>query len=209
MYRPKYVRIDDPATIHAFVRQHNFATLIGSGESGLIASHIPLELTEGDEGAMLLNGHLARANPQCRVLRDNAQAMAVFLGPHTYVTSRWYSHINVPTWNYAAVHAYGTVRIVEERDELVSMVGRLMGLYETGKSGLKMDDFPPEFLEKELRGIVGFQLRIERFEAAFKLSQNREDADYAKIIAELEKRDDADSKAIAALMREQRPSKTT
>ena len=206
MYIPPRYRITDDAVIDAFIREYGFALLVTAGPGGLVASHIPIEL-EQRGGERVLHGHLSKANPQWRELEAAGQAMVVFSGPHTYVSPTWYDHPNVPTWNYQSVHAYGTVRTLKHRDDLLRSVRRLSEHYEPAQQPpprFDVDAMPEKVREAELKGIVAFELLVTRVEAAFKLSQNRNDTDHARIIAELNQRGDDESRRVAQAMRENR-----
>jgi transcriptional regulator len=130
--------------------------------------------------------------------------LLIFNGPNTYVSPTWYGHLNVPTWNYEAVHLYGTPRLIEPGDELRGILARLIRRYET-ESDYRLEGLPADFVEKEIKGVMGFQVRVTRLEASFKLSQNRNDEDHASVIRELEKRGDEGSSAVAAEMKKNRP----
>jgi transcriptional regulator len=130
--------------------------------------------------------------------------MAIFLGPHTYISSSWYDHVNVPTWNYIAVHVYGKVKFVEG-EVLKETLRRLVDKYETiSQKPVSVDSMPQEYVQKEMKGIVGIEISIGKIEAQWKLSQNRNDFNYANIIMELEKLNDLNAQLIADEMRKQR-----
>lgn len=202
MYIPPRYRVSDDATIDAFLRDHGFATLVTAGAGGLMATHLPVEMSRDGE-VRRFRGHLSKANAQWKDLQAAGEALLIFLGPHTYITPTWYDHPNVPTWNYQAVHVQGTVRMVEGA-ELEQAVRELSERYEPPTQPpprFDIDAMPPELKAAELKGIVGFELRATTVEAAFKLSQNRHAGDYARIIDELEKRGDGASLAVARAMR--------
>ncbi len=178
-----------------------------SEEGEIHASHVPmvLELSTANPpfvpGTDLI-GHLAKANPQWRTLGASKEVLAIFQGPDAYVSPTWYDHPNVPTWNYASVHAYGVPRVVDDEAELLDLVTRQVERYERpGKSSYRVEDLPPDLLRKELRGIVGFRLSISRVAAAYKLSQNRHEVDHANVVSRLEARGDAGSRQVAELMK--------
>jgi transcriptional regulator len=209
MYVPPRYRVTDHAEIDAFVRDHGFATLVSHGPDGLMATHVPVELSYDSDGARILRGHVSKANPQWRELEESKEAMLVFLGPHTYVSPTWYDHPNVPTWNYQAVHFYGTVQVTGASDELSPSLRVLSEHYEPPAlppPRFGFDSMPSDLRTAELKGIVGFSMRVTRVDASFKLSQNRHDADRARIVAELRSRGDDASREIAdAMTRAQRP----
>ena len=192
----------------AHIERHDFALLVTHGAGGMIASQIPF-LVERRDGRLYLLGHLARANPQCADLDGGGEALAVFTGPHAYISPSWYEKgPAVPTWNYATVHAYGASRPIDDRDWLRGLVGRLSERHEAREPAApwRMLDEPEKYLTMMLNGIVGVEIAVERLEGKFKLSQNRPPGDRPRIIDALERRDDADSQAVARLMREREPS---
>jgi transcriptional regulator len=173
MYVPPRYRVADEAEIDRFVRAHGFATLVSHGADGSMATHLPLELDYDSDGVRRLRGHVAKANPQWQQLERSGEAMAVFLGPHAYISPTWYDHPNVPTWNYQAVHLYGTVEVMSAPDELARTVRALAEHYEPATQPPPRFDFdamPSELRAADLKGIVGFSMRVTRVEAAFKLS---------------------------------------
>ncbi|MGH7495012.1 MAG: FMN-binding negative transcriptional regulator [bacterium] len=202
MYIPQYYRITDPKIVADFLQQNNFAVLI-SCENGMpVATHLPLEFVHA-ENEQFLHGHVARANPQWRSFNSSEMVLAVFSGAHSYVSARWYNHLNVPTWNYMAVHVYGRPRIIEDSDELYAMLKRLVDKHEAAtnpQNPYTMEGLPEEFLKKEMKGLVGFQIKVEKIEAKFKLSQNRKAEDFANVIAELRKSQHAEAQEVAEAM---------
>ena len=181
VYIPKLYREGDRETILSFLRQNDFPALVTYDGQKPVATHLPVEVIEGKEG-MTVYGHMARANPQWKSF-DGQEALLIFQGPHTYISPRWYNHINVPTWNYMIIHVYGKVREVEG-DELYSLLSRLVKKHEPDTS-YRLEGLPPDFVEKEIRGVAGFAMDVRRIEAAYKLSQNRNDEDYENVIREL------------------------
>lgn len=201
MYIPKLYREDDRDTLLAFLRKNNFPALVTFDGQKPIATHIPVEVTENEAGNLTVYGHISAANPQRKTL-DGQEALLIFQGPHTYISPRWYNHVNVPTWDYMMVHVYGKLREVQG-EELYALLSRLVQKHEAASS-YRLEGLPPDFVEKELKGIVGFAVEVTRLEAGYKLSQNRSDEDHANIIRELEKRGDENSTAVAKAMRGRR-----
>lgn len=189
----------------AHIERHEFGLLVSHGTAGQTVSHIPF-LVARQDGRLVLQGHLARANPQVADLDQGGEALAIFLGPHAYVSPSWYTAgPAVPTWNYTAVHAYGEVRTIGDPAWLRDLVGRLSERHEAREPTppWRMADLPDAYLAGMVNGIVGVELAVSRLEGKFKLSQNRPAADRPRIAAALAARpDDADSRAVAALMRE-------
>jgi transcriptional regulator len=185
------------------IARHDFGLLMSHGADGLIASHIPFLVTH-DRDELHLHGHLARPNPQVGHLARGDEVLAIFHGPHAYVSPSWYtSGPSVPTWNYADVHAYGIVRLVEDADWLRQLLRRLSERHEARNPvPWQMQDLPETYLEGMLRGIVGLDIAVTRLEGKYKLSQNRPAADRPRVAAALEAQSDADARAVARLMRE-------
>ena len=199
-YVPGHFRVEDAATLERFVAENGFATLVSTGPEGLWTSHVPLLVGRGSDGRLRLEGHMARANAHWESLESAAEVLAIFGGPHAYVSPSWYAHHpSVPTWNYAVVHARGKARIVEP-EALPALLARLTRKYEEARPApWRMEDLPAEFTPKLLAAIVGFEIAVERLEGKFKLSQNRRPADLEGVIAALEGEGQG---ALAALMRE-------
>ena len=201
MYISKLYREEDRAKILEFLKQNEFATLVTYDGEKPIASHLLFEVTEDGE-SLFLNGHMSRANPLWKTFEKNPEMLVIFQGSHTYISPTWYNHINVPTWNYQAVHLYGSPRIVSG-EEYRAMLSRLISRHEGGTS-YRMESLPPDFVEKQMNGTVGFQIKVTRIEANYKLSQNRDDKDYHNIIERLSERDDEMSHGVAEAMKQQR-----
>lgn len=200
MYVPGHFAETDLPTLHSFIDRHPFGLLVSVHDGRPMATHLPLILDRSvaPDGALL--GHVARANPQWRQLRDQ-EVLAIFNGPHAYVSPSWYQAEKVvPTWNYVAVHAYGRVELIEDTDSLVSLVHRLTGVFE--QSRRTPWDFDPgdAYMRKLSAGIVGFRLTIERLEGKWKLSQNHPEERRRRVIDGLREEGGEDPEAIASLM---------
>ena len=186
MYRPAAFRQDDLTALHAQIESTGLALLTSNGPAGLQATHLPLLLEPGEGEFGTLYGHFARANPHWQAL-DGQEALAVFSGPDAYVHPGWYpgkaEHGRVvPTWNYIAVHAWGPVETFDEPARLLELLARLTARHEAGRPRpWSLDEAPAEYIERQLRAIVGFALPIRRLEGQWKLSQNRQDADRAGV----------------------------
>ena len=207
VYLPPAFTETRPAVLVAHIEQHDFGLLVSHGTVGLVASHIPFLVEHQGEELHLLC-HLARPNPQVEELRQGGEALAIFSGPHAYVSPSWYANgPAVPTWNYADVRACGTVRLIEDEDWLRGLLNHLSDRHEAGgPAPWRMQDLPESYLKGMLKGIIGLDIEVTRLEGKYKLSQNRPAGDRPRVIAALERREDADSLAVAALMREREPA---
>ncbi len=202
MYIPNLYKNENPEELKSFIRQNGFAILVNTLENNLWATHIPLILSEDNK----LTGHISRGNKQWRGFSNEGEVLAIFNGPHAYVSSSWYDHENVPTWNYIAVHVYGNIRIIEGA-ELLDSLRQLTDKYEAhSQKPVSVDTMSEKFLTREMRGVVGFEIAITKMEAAYKLSQNRDAKNHAAIIEKLEERNDPNSTAIANEMKKARHS---
>lgn len=199
MYIPRRYEEKDTGKIHTFIRENSFAILISIDNGRPIGTHIPLQLETDADGKACLMGHISKGNEQKHTLTSGAKALAIFPGPHAYVSPRWYTEMKVPTWNYIAVHVYGTISIVEG-EELRAALSRLMDTYEHHQpQPVHMDEIPDKELQADLRGIVGFRISIDEIQAAYKLSQNRDPQSYHQVIDHLAQGDET-ARAVAAEM---------
>jgi len=201
MYLPKRYREEDQKEIIQFLKGNGFPALVSQHEGKLVATHLPVEILENPDGTLTILGHMSRANPQWKTFGEQ-EVLLIFQGAHTYVSPRWYNHANVPTWNYLIVHVYGTVRMLEG-SELYNLLSQLVQKHEVN-SGYSLEALPADLVEKEIKGVAGFALQVTRIDAAYKLSQNRDDESYASIVTQLEARHDAASTEIAQHMRNKR-----
>jgi len=171
MYSPPYNRVQDRAERVAFMRQHNFPVLVTGSAGNLRASHLPA-LVQEEGGELVLDMHMARANGQWQDF-GQAEALVIFSGPHAYISPRWYEDTErVPTWNYAAVHAYGVPQLIEERTAKHASQRRLVATLDPQWLP-KFDALRAEYVERMLAGIVNFRIPVARIETRWKLSQNR------------------------------------
>lgn len=202
MYIPKAFQEEDPLKLQQLMKDYNFATLV-SVEDGLpVASHIPFifDFARGPHGTLL--GHVARANPQWQSFKDGREVLVIFQGPHAYVTPSWYdAPLSVPTWNYAAVHAYGVPRIIEDAAGMLALLEAQVRTYESSFEQPWPYDLPGDFVEKLMRGTVGFEIPISRLEGKYKLNQNRSRADQERVASHLETSPDSAQRVIADLMK--------
>ena len=187
MYAPRAFALDDLPEIQQLIQHTRLAQLITLGENGLQASHLPLLLNpdEGPNGT--LYGHLAKANPQWRELQNGSEALVIFAGADAYISPAFYpakaEHGKVvPTWNYIAVHAYGTPAVFSDAERLLKVVTALTDRHESGRAQpWRVSDAPADYIDGMLKAIVGFALPIERLVGKRKLSQNRSAADMAGV----------------------------
>jgi transcriptional regulator len=212
MYRPDHFRVDDIAQMHALMRARPLAALVSAGVSGLYATHLPIVLkAEGELGA--IECHLARANPHWKDLAEGGEALMIFQGPEAYITPNWYASKAetgkvVPTWNYAAVHAYGRPQVMQDKEWMLRHVSDLTAQQEAGEpQPWAVTDAPESFVDVMLRGIVGFRFDILRLEGKWKMSQNREMRDRVTTAAGLEQRGKNEDAQVAEVIRAHMPAK--
>lgn len=199
MHIPDLYKNEDPEAIKTFLKENAFGLLINQTNGKLWATHIPLELEINKEGSAILMGHISKENPQWTAFESNDQILAVFTGPHSYISSSWYDHENVPTWNYTAVHVYGKIKIIEG-DAVIDSLTKLVDKYEqNSKCPVRVADLSKKTM-MQTRGIVAFEIKIEEIQAQNKMSQNRDDKNYTNIISELKKTENPQSMAVAKEM---------
>jgi transcriptional regulator len=207
MYTPAHFKVEDVGEAHGLMRAHPFAILVTQGAEGITATHLPTVL-KVDEASPLgrIECHIARPNPQWRTFAAEAEALMIFQGPEAYIRPGWYpskaEHAKVvPTWNYAAVHAYGKLESVQDKAWLLAHVAELTNQQEQPHAApWATTDAPANFLDALARGIVGFKLSIARLEAKAKMSQNREDRDRAGVVQGLAERAESGDAEVAALV---------
>jgi len=196
MYVPKIFEANSIEDVRAFVETNGFSSLFSAKSGQVMATHTPLMIEVRDDEEFLI-GHIARGNIQHHAFDGSTPMLAVFMNQHAYISSSWYDHINVPTWNYIAVHIQGTADVIEG-EELKSSLHNLVTKYESKNgTGFNIDQMPAEMLNREMKGIVGFRMRIDTIEASYKLSQNRNESDYKNIISKLKESGDSLSMQIA------------
>lgn len=206
MYLPAATAEADPATLHALIRAHPFATWVTQGADALTADHVPF-LLDADVGAHgMLVGHVARANPVWQTLGQGTESLLIFQGPQRYITPSWYAAKRehgkvVPTWNYAVVHVHGHPRTVEDRAWLRRLVSRLTDVHEAPRAApWAVADAPRDYIDGILAGIVGIEIPITRIVGKWKVSMNRSVADRQGVVDGLLADGDDSSAAMAWLM---------
>ncbi|MFH7018089.1 FMN-binding negative transcriptional regulator [Flavobacterium sp. FlaQc-47] len=196
MYTPNIYKDEDPESIRTFLKENSFGILVNQTHGKFCATHIPIELETNAEGKEILEGHISKLNPQAEGFAENDQVLAIFSGPHSYISSSWYDHENVPTWNYIAVHVYGRIKIVGYETG-VEQLKKLVDKYESNSANpVRVEDLSVKTM-REARGIFAFEIEIDEIQATRKLSQNRDDHNYKNIISELEKTENPQAIAVA------------
>ena len=203
MYIPDLFKNEDKDSIRKFIKENAFGMLINQTNGKLWATHIPLELETNKEGEEVLMGHISKENPQWTAFESADQVLAVFTGSHAYISSSWYDHENVPTWNYSAVHIYGKIKIIEG-DAVIDSLTTLVDKYEQNSQCPVLVAGLSKKTMLQTRGIVAFEIQIEEIHAQTKMSQNRDDKNYSNIISELEKTESPQSMAVAKEMAQSR-----
>ena len=207
MYTPKYNEEKDWETVAAFIRQNGFGLLISIQDGLPVGTHLPIELVEKTPGKFVLHGHIANANDQAATFVSGQTFMVVFMDPHAYISSSWYEKGKIPTWNYIAVHIYGTLRVLSEA-ELAQSLHQLMQHYEAGSEHpVHVHDIPAKEFNNNLKAITGFEISVDRVDTRFKLSQNRNDHDYFSVVDHLKELGDDHAHRIAAEMELRRERK--
>ena len=197
MYVPRIHRQEDQKEIFRYIREFGFATLIGRSHNQIVGTHLPLMIEEGESDDFLY-GHLAKGNQQSSCFDGSQELLAIFMQSHAYISSSWYDHINVPTWNYVAVHVYGKAVVIDGQ-ELHDSLRRLVDQYEDGlPNRFYLSDMPEDMQKAHFNGLIGFKMKVDRIEAAYKLSQNRKDNDYHNIVDKLEGSENEGDQQIAA-----------
>ncbi|MDR3025611.1 FMN-binding negative transcriptional regulator [Chryseobacterium sp.] len=189
MFIPKLYRSEDYNLMREIIKENSFALLISSVDK-IRATHAMMMLNEDDPENAYIETHISRANPQAKTLKNGDEVLCDFLGAHTYISSSWYDHINVSTWNYEAVQIYGKIELMNH-DELYAHLDKLTSKYEKFQQcPMMVKDMGKEFVEKEMKGAFGIKIIPDEIFIKQKLSQNRKEADYENIINHLENSDD-------------------
>ena len=211
MYNPPWFREDDLDLIRGEIKRNGFGTLVTVASSGgPLASHVPMILdeTRGQKGT--LYGHVARGNLQWRDTRTGSEALAIFLGPDAYITPRWYETKKengkvVPTWDYVAIHVRGPITFFHDTTRIRDVVTRLTNKHESGASDpWEVSDAPRDYIESQLKSIVGFEVAVSRIDGKWKMSQNRPDADRMGVVRGLAERDEPQDAQVSQRVREQK-----
>jgi transcriptional regulator len=202
VYTPQHFNVEDPRRLEAFIRDYSFGALVTVADGVPFASHLPFifDAGRGPKGTLL--AHVARANPQWKQLEGATPVLAIFEGPHTYVSPSWYANYGVPTWNYAVVHVYGKPKVLDDKAAVASIVEKLTSIHEARFKEPWTVDLADKRPERMLELIVGFEIEVERIEGKFKMSQNRPVEDRERVIAKLSASESDVEREVAKLMRE-------
>ena len=206
MYQPLF-REERLEVMHQLMQTYPLATLVTSQNNGLAADHLPLILHPEMSPNGTLHGHFSKGNPLWRTPPTSREALLVFQGPQTYVTPSWYPSKQehgkvVPTWNYACVHARGTIEFIEDPKWLLQHLMQLTSAHENHRTTpWKVSDAPTDFIARQLKGIVGIQLQIESLEGTWKMSQNRPEQDIAGVLEGLQKKPNTTASDITELVK--------
>ncbi|MBP0603242.1 MULTISPECIES: FMN-binding negative transcriptional regulator [Aeromonas] len=191
MYLPPHFAVTEPAALHQLIRAHPLGALVTHGELGLDANHLPFELDAGEGGQGVLRAHVARNNPLWQEVKDGDEVLVIFRAAEGYISPSWYPgkqvhHQQVPTWNYAVVHAHGRIRVRDDARFVRRLLATLTRTQEAAEPRpWKMADAPRDYLEAMVAAVVGIEIEIDRLVGKFKLSQNKEAADRQGAIAAL------------------------
>ena len=204
MYTPAAFKLDDVPRLHALMRRYPFAPLLTAHSGGIAVTHLPLMVdeTRGRYGTLI--AHMARANEHWRLFDGKREAMAVFTGPHAYISPSWYeSPVTVPTWNYAAVHAHGRPAIVADKARVRAILEQLVAIHESSVHPPWRTSQAGDYINDQVQYIVAFEIEIERLEGKFKFNQNRSRADQEGVVRALSASDDPLKREVAEIMRAQ------
>jgi transcriptional regulator len=211
MYIPKFNEETRTPVLHQLMRERPLASLITIGRTGLFASHLPMVLDAEGGPFGVLRCHVARANAQWKDFDSAAEALAIFSGAEHYISPNWYEEKQttgrvVPTWNYAVVHAYGHLKVMEDAEWLRAHVESLVRIHDaavsekTGTRAWEVSDAPVDYVASIIKGIVGFEMKITRLEGKWKVSQNRSENDRRGVVEGLDALETAESETMARLV---------
>jgi transcriptional regulator len=198
MYIPKHYQESDKSEILAFMKQYSFAIIVTVKNNVQSATHLPFVIEERD-GKIILTSHFARANDNWKDIENNP-SLVIFSEPHAYISPKHYDkELNVPTWNYIAVHAYGNGKLIQEDAGAFSVLEKMIGTYEAAYKQ-QWDSLPEDYKNKMVKGIVAFEIEVTDLQAKKKLSQNKTESEKQRIINAFEKSEDTNERTIAGFM---------
>lgn len=207
MFQPPVFREDRTEVMDELIAAHPFSTIVSSATGGLTADHVPLVLKQGADRKRL-EGHIAAANPLFRETSGALDVLAIVQGPQTYVTPSWYASKQehgkvVPTWNYVVVHVRGQLQFTRDTSWLLQHLADLTDQHESHRAEpWAVDDAPCDFIKRQLRGLVGFEIAVEDMEGTWKVSQNKALKDWTGVKSGLESSESPDAVEIAQLIEE-------
>lgn len=208
MYTPKHFEEKDRAKLIEFMRQFNFASVVNKTKKRYWATHLPFLISEKN-GEILLRAHMAKANPQWVNFKNDEEVLVIFQEPHAYISTELYeTSISVPTWNYIAVHAYGTPRILSSREDKIKILEDSFAEFQPSYQK-QWEQLPEKYREDLLNGITAFKINVTDIEGKFKLSQNRTKNERGNIISYLSKSEDKSKSDIAMYMDRTKQSDNT
>jgi transcriptional regulator len=201
-YIPQQFRVSDEQALHDFMQTYDFATIVSTSPDGMVTSHLPV-LVRPSGPSIVIVGHLARANPHWQLMDGATPTLAIFHGPHGYVSPTWYATAPaVPTWNYGVVHAHGRPMVSEDPSFVRGVLEDLVRRYEGRRAnGWRPESLPTDFYDRMRRAIVAFEMPVSRLEGKFKLGQNRSVEDRQRTIAGLESDGSREGASLAEFMR--------
>lgn len=200
MYIPDIYRNENQSEILRFIEENSFAILVNQSNGKINATHIPLFIEESANNKLVLSGHISKLNPQSENFAENGNVLAIFSGAHSYISSSWYDHEEVPTWNYLAVHVEGKIEILNQEQTLLHLEN-LVNKYEKNSENPISTKTLSEKTMRQANGILAFTIIVEKIDAVKKLSQNKNEVTKKSIISHLEKSDDEGAKVIANEMK--------
>lgn len=199
MYIPPHFADINEADVHGFIRQYSFGLVVSIQDGVPLATHLPFVLGHTASGNMKLTSHFARANAQWKDI-EGQTVLVIFSEPHAYISpSHYEAALSVPTWNYIAVHAYGKIRLIEGEEATLALLDEMVGHYEADYA-TRWADMPADYKSKMAKGIVAFDVVVDRYEATHKLSQNKKSTERARIMDTLRRSEDGSAQAIARFM---------
>lgn len=200
MYIPDIYVNENRSEILRFIEENSFAILVNQSNGKINATHIPLFIEESANNKLVLSGHISKLNPQSENFAENGNVLAIFSGAHSYISSSWYDHEEVPTWNYIAVHVEGKIEILNQELTLLHLEN-LVNKYEKNSENPISTKTLSEKTMRQVNGILAFTIIVEKIDAVKKLSQNKNEVTKKSIISHLEKSDDEGAKMIAEEMK--------
>lgn len=201
MYTPPAFKLDEVTRLHALIRDYPFAPLLSVHDGGIAVTHLPfmVDPSRGPNGTLI--AHMARANPHWKLFDGEREALAVFTGPHAYISPSWYADpVTVPTWNYAVVHAHGRPVIVSDKTRVRAILEQLVAVHEAYVHPPWRTEQADAYIEDQIQYIVAFEIPVARLEGKFKFNQNRARADQEGVVRALAGSDDPLKRGVAELM---------